>query len=124
MLSRIEAIVASAVAVKPEERFADNKAPTRLASGALDHKDLGWDAVLAPHRRHEYLTNQTIKLHLSVLVMDATAFRKATLGFVGFTQGVGVSTAPKRFHGRVRLRYRQAQRARHRRDARHVRMRP
>ena len=80
--------------VQPVDVFADNKAPTRLASGALDHTDLGWDAVLAPDRHHEYLTDQTIKLHLSVLGVDATAFRKAALGFVGFTQGVGVSTAP------------------------------
>jgi len=80
--------------VQPVDVFADNKAPTRLASGALDHTDLGWDAVLAPDRHHEYLTDQTIKLHLSVLGVDATSFRKAALGFVGFTQGVGVSTAP------------------------------
>lgn len=73
--------------------FADNKAPTRLASGVLDHEDLGWDAVLAPDGRHEYVTYLKIKLHLSVLGVNATAFRKAALGFVGFTQGVGVSTA-------------------------------
>ena len=75
--------------------FADNKAPTRLASGALDHEDLGWDAALAPDGRHEYVTYLKIKLHLSVLGADATAFRKAALGFVGFTQGVGVSTAAR-----------------------------
>jgi hypothetical protein len=74
--------------------FADKKAPTGLAFGAPDRTDLGWDAVLAPDGHHEYVTDLNIKLHLSVLGMDATAFRKAALGFVGFTQGVGVSTAP------------------------------
>ena len=74
--------------------FADNKAPTRLASGALDHEDFGWDAALAPDGRHEYVTDLNIKLHLSVLAGEGAAFQKAALGFVGFTQGVGVSTAP------------------------------
>jgi hypothetical protein len=74
--------------------FADNKAPTRLASGALDHEDLGWDAVLSPDGRREYVTDLNIRLHLSVLGVNPTAFRKAALGFVGFTQGIGVSTAP------------------------------
>jgi len=49
--------------------------------------------VLAPDGRLEYVTDLNVKLHLSVLGVNAAAFRKAALGFVGFTQGVGVSTA-------------------------------
>jgi hypothetical protein len=74
--------------------FADNRAPTRLASGVLDHEDTGWNASLTPDGHHEYVTDLNITLHLSVLGTDATGFRKAALGFVGFTQGIGVSTLP------------------------------
>ena len=42
--------------------FADNKGPTRLASGALDHEDFGWDAALAPDSHHEYVTDLNIRL--------------------------------------------------------------
>jgi hypothetical protein len=82
------------IPVQTAEVFADEKAPTRLRSGALEHFTLRWDAVLAGDGHHEYVSDPNILLHLSVLGGDATAFRKAALGFVGFTQGIAVSTAP------------------------------
>ena len=74
--------------------FADKETPKRLSSGTLEHFSFGWDAVLAEDGRHEYVTDVNIKLHLSSLGGDASAFREAALGFVGFTQGIAVSTAP------------------------------
>ncbi len=63
--------------------LADKTAPTRLASGALEHFSFHWDAVLADDGHHEHVTDPNIRLHLSVLGGDATAFRKAALGFTG-----------------------------------------
>ena len=74
--------------------FADKETPKRLTSGTLEHFSFGWDAVLAEDGRHEYVTDVNIKLHLSSMEGDAAAFREAALGFVGFTQGIAVSTAP------------------------------
>jgi hypothetical protein len=74
--------------------FADDAAPTWRGFGKPHHDDFGWDAVLTPDRQHEYVTEVNIRLHLRVLGADPTAFRKAALGFVGFTQGIGVSTSP------------------------------
>jgi hypothetical protein len=80
--------------VQTAEVFADQKAPIRLRSGGLQHFMLGYDAVLTGDGQHEYVSNPNILLHLSALGGDPTSFRKAALGFVGFTQGIAVSTVP------------------------------